>query len=46
MLKKVIFWKSIYLRSDDVIRQIFEMVWELVDKDKENYVRFSSEDKK
>jgi len=28
----------------DVMRQFFEMVWDLVDKDKENYVRFSSVD--
>jgi hypothetical protein len=26
----------------NVIRQIFEMVWELVEKDKENYLKFSS----
>lgn len=28
----------------NVIRQIFEMVWELVEKDKENYLKFSSVD--
>lgn len=27
------------------LRQIFEMVWELVEKDRENYLRFSSLDK-
>ncbi|OGI29445.1 MAG: hypothetical protein A2288_01640 [Candidatus Moranbacteria bacterium RIFOXYA12_FULL_44_15] len=26
----------------DAMRQIFEMVWELVEKDKENYLKFSS----
>ncbi|MDQ1284119.1 MAG: TrmB protein [Patescibacteria group bacterium] len=26
----------------DVMRQIFEMVWELVEKDRENYLKFSS----
>lgn len=30
----------------DVMRQIFEMVWELVEKDKENYLKFSSVDDK
>lgn len=29
----------------NVIRQIFEMVWELVEKDKENYLKFSSVEK-
>jgi HTH-type transcriptional regulator, sugar sensing transcriptional regulator len=28
----------------DVMRQIFEMVWELVEKDRENYLKFSSVD--
>ena len=28
----------------DAVRQIFEMAWELVDKDEENYLKFSSVD--
>jgi HTH-type transcriptional regulator, sugar sensing transcriptional regulator len=30
----------------DVLRQIFEMVWNLVEKDRENYLKFSSVDGK
>lgn len=41
--------QSILIEDADIakaIKQIFEMVWELVEKDKDNYLRFSSLDKR